>query len=159
MNVVKFTIDAEFIDTPTVSRLLSFAIVDEQDRYCYFEFPYSDEHLTPWLREHVAPNLNFLPADWYTFPQAREEMLRFVGERRPEFWCHYGAYDWYWLCRIFGGMTNLPRGWPWLYYEYAWVKPEGVPNFYGPEHNALNDARSLMADLRTRRGVQGYGRS
>lgn len=145
-NRVIYAIDAEFIDTPTCSALISFAIVGENGYWRYFEFDYPRNELTPWLRENVVPQLRGSPI--YTFEDAAHHIKQLVtatGEE-PEFWAYYGAYDWYWFCRLFGGFMKMPEGWPMLFKEFAEIKT-GILNVAGPEHHALNDARSLMVAM------------
>jgi hypothetical protein len=146
---VKYAIDTEFIDTPTCSALISLAIVAEDGRDLYFEFDHPQTEITPWLRENVVP---YLGQPHVTFEAAAKLIEPFVGPGEPEFWCHYGAYDWYWFCRLWGGFMLLPKHWPHLFRELAYLQ-QGVPNIAGVEHHALNDARSIMWALRRRTGA------
>ena len=142
-----YTLDAEFIDTPTCSALISLALVAENGRELYFETPYPEAELTPWLEQHVVPHLT---GDEVSLAVGADMIREFVGGSkydRPAFWAYYGAYDWYWFCRVFGGMMNTPEHYPHLCNEYARFQ-QGIPNLFGPEHNALNDAKSLMAAMR-----------
>ena len=139
-----YALDTEFIDTPTCSALISFALVAEDGRELYLEFTYPEEELTPWLRENVVPHLN---NNHFVSPGvAAKKIAEFIGSDVPEFWCYFGAYDWYWLCRVFGGMMNLPPKWPQLFREAAWFR-EGKPKAV-VQHNALSDAKALMSTLR-----------
>lgn len=140
---MKYAIDCEFIDTPTCSELISLAIVAEDGGHRYFEFVYPEHELTPWLREHVIPHLD---GRRITKPAAAAEILRFIGNDRPEFWCYYGSYDWYWFCRLFGGFMNIPQRWPQFFNELLHLS-QNIPNVAGAEHNALNDARSILSAL------------
>jgi hypothetical protein len=153
---MKYAIDTEFIDTPNCSALISLAIVNERGLYRYFEFEYPSTEMTSWLLEHVVPHLG--PArDRTTFTKAAIEIMSFVGPS-PEFWCYYGAYDWYWFCRLFGGFMNMPQSWPMRFKEFADIQ-DGVPNISGSEHNALNDARSLIQAILAPQKVQvGWSR-
>lgn len=136
-----YTIDTEFIDTQHTSELISLAIVNESMQTRYFEFDFDEKALTPWLQENVAPHLTGRRT---TFYDAAQELTAFVSMEKPiELWAYYGAYDWYWLCRIFGGMMSLPDGWPMLYNELAHYT-DWVPAVSGPEHHAENDAVSTM---------------
>lgn len=142
---MKYAIDCEFIDTPSCSELISLAIVAEDGGHRYFEFEYPAHELTPWLRENVLP---YLEGQRVTKQQAAADVLRFIGNDMPEFWCYYGAYDWYWFCRLFGGFMNMPQHWPQFFNELLMLYPKGgIPNVHGSEHNALNDARSIMSAL------------
>lgn len=154
---MKYAIDTEFIDTPTCSALISLAIVAEDGGELYFEFDYPKEELTPWLRENVVPHLrnsNERWKIWDTKENAVQRILEFVSNY-PEWWCYYGAYDWYFFCRLFGGFMSMPsdRHWPILYNDLAHFQGE-VPNVAGAEHNALNDARSLMAALKAIKDIE-----
>lgn len=103
---MKYIIDTEFIDTPTCSALISLAIVREDGEYRYFEFDYPESEMTPWLRENVVPHLT----GERTFPAsyAAHKIEEFIGDDKPEFWAYYGAYDWYWFCRLWGGFMSMP---------------------------------------------------
>lgn len=140
---MKYIIDSEFIDTPTCSALISLAIVREDGAHRYFEFDYPEDEITDWLRHNVVAHLGKVRS---TFAVAAMEIERFIGDDKPEWWCYYGAYDWYWFCRLWGGFMNMPsftKGWPILYREFADVQV-GVPDVSGAEHNALNDCRSIL---------------
>lgn len=141
---MKYAFDTEFIDTPTCSALISLGIVDESGAGLYFEFEYPKEEITPWLRENVVPHLNGEAT--YNFERAAAEIGNFV-KGIPDFWLYYGAYDWYWFCRLFGGFMQMPQHWPHLFRELAYFQ-QGVPNVAGAEHNALNDAVSTMAAVK-----------
>lgn len=145
---MKFIIDTEFIDTPTASELISFAIVRQDGESRYFEFDYPKEELTPWLKENVVPHLTGRVHS--TFKKASEEIVAFIGNHRPEFWCYYGAYDYYWFCRLFGGFMKMPQYWPHRFKEFADIQ-DGVPPIAGVQHNALNDCRAVLAVMKSKR--------
>lgn len=145
---MKYVIDTEFIDTPTCSALISLAIVAENGDSRYFEFEYPPTAITPWLAEHVLPHLG-APRDRTTFIRAAVEIMAFVGGGDAEFWCYYGAYDWYWFCRLWGGFMNMPQTWPMLFHDFAHIQV-GVPNIGTAEHNALADAQSVLHAMRLR---------
>lgn len=143
------SLDAEFIDTPAVSELISIGLVSADGRQVYFEFPYTESALTPWLRQNVVP---LLGAEKVTFGHAAQVIRDFIGGSKfdpPEFWAYYGAYDWYWLSRLMGGMMLMPEHWPHLHHDFAFLQ-HGVPSVAGPEHHALNDALSLMHAMKKR---------
>jgi 3' exoribonuclease, RNase T-like len=144
---MKYALDTEFIDTPTCSTLISLALVAEDERSLYLEFDYPQDEISPWLQLHVVP---LLTGKHVTFEQAARSIRRFVGggkSDRPEFWAYYAAHDWYWFCRVFGGIMELPEHYPHLCKDFAYLQ-QRVPNLYGPEHHALNDALSLMAAMK-----------
>ncbi len=136
-----FTLDTEFIDTPTHSELISLAVVSGTG-YRYFEFDYPEKALTPWLREHVVPQLT---QDKTTFGDAAAELRSFIPARGPiEFWALCGGYDWYWLCRLFGGFMNLPETWPLAFHELGFYTTS-VPVLAGfMPHHALHDAQAAF---------------
>jgi hypothetical protein len=144
---MKFALDTEFIDTPSASECISLALVAADGRELYVEFPYPEADITPWLRQNVVPMLG---SEKISFQQAAAQIREFVGGSKfdpPEFWAYYAAYDWYWFCRIFGGFMALPEHYPMLARDFAYIQQE-LPNICGPEHFALNDARSLMAAMK-----------
>lgn len=146
---MKYIIDTEFIDTPSCSALISLAVLCEDGRSLYFEFDHPQDELTPWLLQNVVPHLSSDPHT--SFKHAAASILGFV-EGTPEFWCYYGAYDWYWFARVFGGFMEFPKHWPMLYREFAYIQ-QGVPDVAGAQHNALNDCRSILEAMRLRQMV------
>lgn len=147
---MKFALDTEFIDTPQTSECISLALVAEDGREIYMEFEYTESAITPWLAKNVTPMLNH---DWSTkvpFEQGAAMLREFIGGSKfdqPEFWAYYAAYDWYWFSRVFGGFMEFPDFYPMLCRDLAYYQQE-LPNISGPEHFALNDARSLMHALK-----------
>lgn len=143
---MRYALDTEFIDTPTCSALISLALVNEKDESLYFEFDYPTTELTPWLIENVVPHLKGKRTNFdFAAGQIREFFTPYL-RWRPTVWAYYGAYDWYWFCRIFGGMQKLPTGMPWNYRDFS-DYVGAIPSNHGKQHNALNDARSLMDQL------------
>lgn len=144
---MKYIIDTEFIDTATCSALISLAIVREDGAHRYFEFDYPVLEITPWLSENVLPSLGKTKV---SFGVAALEIERFIGGDKPQFWAYYGAYDWYWFCRLWGGFMSMPQPhWPMLFREFAFIQ-QGVPDVAGAEHNALNDCRSILHAMKLR---------
>lgn len=144
---MKFALDTEFIDTPTASECISLALVAEDGRELYVEFEYPEAEITPWLAKNVVPMLN---SEKTSFKAAATMIREFVGGSKfdqPEFWAYYAAYDWYWFSRVFGGFMEFPDFYPMLCRDLAYYQ-QGLPNISGPEHFALNDARSLMHALK-----------
>lgn len=141
---MKYIIDTEFIDTPTCSCLISLAIVRQDGQHRYFEFKYPVDQLTPWLRQNVVLKLGEKRS---TLPQACRSIRDFVGsDQHPEFWAYFGAYDWYWFCRVFGGMMSLPPHWPQRFREFAELRASVEP--VGREHHALDDSRSVLQAMK-----------
>jgi hypothetical protein len=151
---VKYIIDTEFIDTPSCSALISLAVVREDGDSRYFEFDYPEAEITPWLAENVVPHLRANGVK-NTFTIAAATIEAWIGRDMPEFWAYYGAYDWYWFARLFGGFMQLPKHWPMLHREFAYIQ-QGVPAVAGAEHNALNDCRSILAAMKLK-GLVGSG--
>lgn len=142
-----FALDTEFIDSPTCSALISLALVDWTDRSLYLEFVFPYEELLPWHHQNVVPHLT---GSKVSFPSAAQMIREFVEGSKynsPDFWAYYGAYDWYWFCRVFGGFINMPKFYPHRFCEFAIVQ-QGIPDVCGPAHNALNDAKSLMIAMK-----------
>jgi hypothetical protein len=141
---LRYAIDCEFIDTPQGSALISLGLVREDGEGRYWEFNFPHEWITPWLAENVIPHMD---GGWVEPQEAAREICEFIGNDKPEFWCYFGAYDWYWFCRLFGGLFNIPDGWPHRYRELADFV-SGKPVAEGVQHNALADARGIMATLK-----------
>lgn len=144
---MKYIVDTEFIDTSSCSALISLAVVREDGKHLYFEFDYPAHEITPWLAQNVVPHL---VGQRTSFALASRIIEDFISGDQPEFWCYYGAYDWYFFCRLWGGFMNMPQGrWPMLFREFAMVQ-QGVPDVAGAEHNALNDCRSILQAMKLR---------
>lgn len=142
---MKYIIDTEYIDTLTCSSLISLAIVRQDGQYRYFEFHYPVDQLTPWHKQHVVPHLGEVPRS--IFPQAANSIRQFIAsDQRPEFWCYFGAYDWYWHCRLFGGLINLPPHWPQRFREFAELQVGLEP--VGKQHYALDDCRAVLQAMK-----------
>lgn len=149
-----YAFDTEFIDTPSCSALISLGIAAEDSRNLYMEFDFDRSELTPWLKDHVVPHLT---NEVVNLPYAVKAITEFCNPKlygAPQFWAYYGAYDWYHLARVFGGLRNLPRGFPYRYREAAELI-QGIPAVAGAEHNAINDAVSLLHTLKTRGLLRG----
>ncbi len=144
---MRYALDTEFIDTPSCSALISLGIVGEDGRCKYFQFNYPRHEITPWLEKNVIANLNpRLPT--VIFSEAADGLIELMDGTKPQIWAYYGAYDWYWFCRIFGGLMNIPRQFENRYYEWKDKEWGPLKNTSGIPHNALNDARSLMQAMK-----------
>lgn len=144
---MRYALDTEFIDTPKDSTLLSLALVSETGEHRYFEFEFNWMCLSPWLRQNVFPLLG-PKSKWSTKQQARASIRDWLREDpAPEIWAYYGAYDWYWFSRVFGGFMEFPKHFPMRFREFAELQ-DGVPDIAGAPHHALNDAHSLMAAMK-----------
>jgi len=160
---LKYFIDTEFMESPCTIELISIGIFAENSRTFYAESNEFDPHkANPWVQKHVFPQLKYDPfnekirfgfsmcEDEFSIEmlgnknEIQQEILRFIGTDKPEFWGYYSAYDWVVFCWLFGPMIALPDGWP-MYCrdlkQLADSMPE-KPRFAEPkgEHNALIDA-------------------
>lgn len=144
---MRYFLDTEFIEDGRTIDLVSLALVAEDGREYYAvsrEFDASKASAWAW-----ANVLALLPpaghALYRSRDEIREEILRFVGGERPEFWGYYADYDWVALCQIFGRMVDLPRGWPKYCRDLKqWRDALGSPRLPRQEsaqHDALCDAR------------------
>lgn len=152
-----FTLDTEFIDTPTCSELISLGMVSQDKRELYLEFKYTESEITPWLQNNVVSQLSGVEHHQWRFEQAAIHIMDFIGGSKadpPKIWAYYSSYDWYWFCRIFGGMMGLPEFYPHRALDFANYQ-QGVPDLCGPPHHALNDAKSLMIMVRMSLAMQG----
>lgn len=158
MQTNRFYLDTEFIEHPTGTYLLSIGLAHQDGSTYYAESSETDHALADdledtFLQDHVFPKLGM----WNLKPhvQIASEITFFVNHHnrsdiKPEFWAWYASYDWYLLCRLFGGMLKMPDGWPQYVND---LKPlvKRYGNFEIPkneaqyEHNALDDARWLRA--------------
>jgi hypothetical protein len=148
---MKYFIDTEFAETgglpsPTID-LISIGIVAEDGREYYAESSeFSVGNCNQWVSENVLPLLG--PMDERKARNTiRDEITAFVGgDILAEFWAYYADYDWVVFCWLWGGMTDLPNGFPMICMDLqqAWIR-EGRPEIKPPdpigEHNALVDAR------------------
>lgn len=113
----RFFFDTEFIEDGRTIELISIGIVDHDGRSYYACNRDCDlSRANGFVRDHVLPHLPpkghaYFPI-WKPRAQIRDEILAFVGDRRPEFWAYYADYDWIALCQLFGRMVDLPKGWP-----------------------------------------------
>ena len=148
---MKYIIDTEFVDTPEYSELISIGIVCENGAELYFEFEYPIEAITPWLAEHVVPSL--LGGDYVvSFETAANTIKEWIGRDVPQFWAYFGSYDMYWFSRLFGGFMSMPKHWDILLcHDFAHYQ-RGVPPIAGAAHNALADAKSVLAAMQ-RKGL------
>lgn len=122
-----------------------------------------------WLMANVIPSLPQPAGDWnlhmpkswlfnYLAHEVKspqriaEEVADFLlADGTPELWADYGAYDHVVLCRLWGGMADLPGGLPMFTCDIqqeaarlgiAW---DQLPQQETGLHNALADARHCKA--------------
>jgi 3' exoribonuclease, RNase T-like len=145
---VKYFLDTEFIDSGPAEpiSLISIGIVCEDGRELYLEWRYAPLDLAnDWVKANVLPHLKGGDVS-VLFGEMAGRIGSFVGDDpKPEFWGFYSAFDWVLFCGIFGGMLNLPKGWPKYCHDLKqWCDMLGNPSLPlqdSTEHNALNDAR------------------
>lgn len=158
---MKIFFDTEFIEDGRTIDLLSIGMVREDGETYYAETMSAwclkkfgrnwNSKVDPWLLENVAPHLEGTSEKSNT--QIGLEIISFVG-LNPEFWAYYADYDWVALCQLYGRMIDLPMGWPMYCRDFKQahdMRNAGLPmlmheeEIYGPEHNALSDAKWLKA--------------
>lgn len=164
---MKYFFDTEFNEHARGGiELISIGIAAEDGREFY---AVSNEFTMPvenhWLMENVIPHielagydqsLNDLQIDLKTrtgpHPQSlnslRIDLETWVGpDPKPAFYGYFSAYDWVVLCRLFGGMLNLPPNWPKYCYDLKQISmifgDIRFPEQAEQKHHALADALHL----------------
>lgn len=161
---MKYYYDTEFIergaDYPI--ELISIGVVAEDGRSYYaISTEFKPRHADDWVKENVLSHLpprrvNFSdPSEsprvkseslaWKSRAQIKADLLKFIGDDKPEFWGYYADYDHVVLCQLFGRMIDLPKGWPMftrdLIQECKRLGNPDLPEQGKGEHHALADAR------------------
>jgi hypothetical protein len=134
--------DTEFIDDAAGRSILplSIGMIRADGREFYAELDADVSHASPWVRENILPTL-VQPKRGSLVVAA--EIRAFVGND-PEFWAHYAAYDWVVLCQMFGGLMQLPPGWPSYVRDLRCLMDDcgvWVNDQHDNQHHALSDAR------------------
>lgn len=143
--------DTEFIDATPAVHILSIGLIREDFATYYAEVAETDRGLaSDWVRANVISKMH---GPVKSAAQITQELAAFCGSE-PEFWAHYGAHDWVALCNLFGGMMQLPPGWP-SYVRDTRVlmddKGQWWDDTHDDNHHALSDAkwvRGAWAKLR-----------
>lgn len=148
---MKYFFDTEFAETgglpsPTID-LISIGIVAEDGREYYAESSeFQVGNCNQWVAENVLPLLGPVE-DRKKRDTIRDEIAMFVGgDLLAEFWAYYADYDWVTFCWLWGGMVDLPKGFPMICMDLQqeWIR-QGRPDIKPPdpadEHNALADAK------------------
>lgn len=166
---MKYFLDTEFIERPNYIHLISIGIVCEDGREYYAisrEFPLGQVWDDDWLRNNVLlpihaeltggegfsfrSILNHRQSFGFDIRSIREQIIRFIGKDKPEFYGYYADYDWVVFCWIFGRMIDLPKNFPMFCIDLKQMMLErGLDgewkrkNCPDPEneHNALADAK------------------
>lgn len=165
--VMKVFHDWEFEERHGFIDVISAGFVREDGRELYIVFNDFDTLSVArngWLMDNVMPSIGHREITSHvtgtgqpvkdlvitdeaalTKNQARQLILDFVYDIRPEWWAWYGAYDHVALCSVFGRMIDLPDGWPMMTMDLKQMhKAAGMPHMpRQPQglHNALEDAR------------------
>jgi hypothetical protein len=174
---VIYAYDTEFLEDGTTIELISIGIVAEDGREYYAinaGAPWKRINRHDWLRKNVLPSLPRIHGDRRLQVSVRRnpaaidfdhphfkvrsliaaEVRDFLlgGGGTTELWADYCAYDHVALCQLFGTMMDLPTGIPmWthdLQYALQAAGDPDLPEQADGHHNALADARHLMASLR-----------
>ena len=105
---MKYFIDTEFMESPCTIELISIGIFAENSRTFYAESNEFDPHkANSWVQKHVFPQLKYDPfnekirfgfsmwEDEFSIEmlgnknEIQQEILRFIGTDKPEFWGYY----------------------------------------------------------------------
>lgn len=141
---MKYFFDTEFIEDGELVHLVSIGMVTEDSRELYLESSEAPhERANAFVQEHVLPHLG--PVERRVSRAAiRQAITEFVTCSEPHFVAWYNAYDWYLMCRLFGGMVNLPKSWPQYCYDLQQLfdhKGGAFPPQPSNAHHALADAK------------------
>lgn len=146
--------DCEFIEDGHTIDLLSIGLVREDGAEYYAEPTETDRsRADDWVKANVLPHLHGDVDFGMTSPRQviAEGIREFVGSE-PEFWGYYCAYDWVALCRMYGTLMDLPRGWPMLCYDLRQhLDGRGLAVVRQPDdmpHHALSDAHWIAETFR-----------
>lgn len=142
---MNYYLDTEFEDAPlgTPIRLISLGLVAEDGREFYGEIEGAAEQVqNPWVLENVVSRL----AGPKMSPEGMRVALDYFVRDDPHFFGYFSAYDWVLFCQIWGGMLQLPNGWPQRCSDlaqlcaYRAISKDALPPEIG-RHHALVDAR------------------
>lgn len=139
---MKVFIDTEFIDDKDHFYLLSIGLKREDGATYYAELDSTDRSLAgDWVKKHVLPLMKGPIKNRDTIAS---EISQFCGTK-PEFYAYFCAFDWVLLCRLFGGMLQVPSTWPHYCHELMHIRPDlkgimNLPKQTTVKHHALNDA-------------------
>jgi len=139
----KIFLDTEFIDNGKTIELISIALVKSngESLYCVSN-QFNKNNLDTWLIDNVIANLGDVES--ISRQKIKEEILRFIGTEKTEFWAYYSSYDWVAFCQLFGKMLDLPSNYAYYCndlkqlansndFDTKTIKDDG-------KHNALSDA-------------------
>lgn len=132
--------DTEFIDAPPTLAPLSIGVVRADGREYYAELQADTARASPWVQANILPTL-VRPKK--PIAEVAADLVEFCGDE-PEFWAHYAAYDWVVLCQMFGGLMQLPSGWPSYVRDLRCLMDDcgvWIDDQHDNQHHALADAR------------------
>jgi hypothetical protein len=163
---MKYFYDTEFHEDGKTIDLISIGIVCEDGRTYYAvsaDADYKRVHENSWLMNNVMSSIDYVvekangrsyetirPVGPFVKSRTRikNDIIKFVGNDKPDFWAWYAGYDHVALCQLFGKMIDLPHNFPMFtrdlrqHWEYC-GSPE-LPRQAEGEHNALADAKHNM---------------
>lgn len=157
---MKYFYDTEFIEDGKTIDLISIGIVAEDGREYYaISTEFKEKKASDWVKENVlrhlpprkvnpmyeSPRLVEASRAWKSRQKIKEDIIKFIGDDKPEFWAYYADYDHVALCQLFGTMMDLPKGWPMYTRDIKQLcddkgNPQ-LPEQGKGEHHALADAR------------------
>ncbi len=142
---MRYWFDTEFHEDGRTIQCISFGMVSEDGREYYAEnAEYDHGHATAWLRENVLPQLT---PHLHAKPllKIRDDLIRFIGSDKPEFWAYFGEYDWIVLRQLFGTMLDWPQGWAFSHMNLEQLRLDrgiaSLPAQASHLHHALYDAQ------------------
>ena len=154
---MKYYFDTEFIENGKTIDLISIGVVCEDGRKYYaISNEYDASEASDWVVENVINRLHPSGALRTTRAQIRKEIVKLIGDDKPEFWAYYASYDWVVFCQLFGTMMDLPKGYPMFCNDIKQLcNSLGNPRLPRQEtgnHNALADAEhnKTMYDFLTK---------
>jgi 3' exoribonuclease, RNase T-like len=188
---MRYFVDAEFIEDGKTIDLISIGIVSEDGREYYaINYDCDRTKANDWVKKNVLAFLPPEPLPqlygnrkafeesetykqgWRNRGLIAIEILEFVrwnkkkpyfaeGEK-PEFWGYYASYDWVVLCRLWGKMIDLPKGFPMYINDIKQLcnqlgDPE-LPEQGKGEHHALNDAKWNKRAWQFLKDREGFGK-
>lgn len=141
---MRYFLDFEFIEDGRTIDPISIGMISEDGRLYYAEFPFEPTKASDWVKKNVIPQLKGPP--WVKPSRmVKDEILKFVGSEKPEFWGYYADYDWVCFCQIFGRMIDLPKSFPKYCRDIKQLADDlgnpQLPIQEKGEHNALEDAK------------------
>lgn len=112
-TVKNYFFDTEFYDSSEDGfsiEFISLGIVNEKNKEYYGvhdAFNYAATATCPWMQNNVLKKLP--PKDqWVNLDHVRQGILDTLEtSETAQFWAKNGTYDFYILCRLFGGLSGL----------------------------------------------------